>query len=53
MEFTKKKQPISDSKLKMVLSCCALPDTNKLLPEPLYEFMKMMDLFKKRYQTKV
>jgi len=52
-EFTSKNMPISDGKLKMVLNCCAVPDPNKSLKEPLFDFSKMMDLFKKRYQPKV
>ena len=47
------KKGVSDAKLKQVLSVGSIPDHTRSLQEPLYAYMKIMDLFKERYKPVV
>ena len=52
-EFTKKGQSVSDAKLKVVLAPGQIPDPKKEVPEPRYDYAKILELFKKRYKPVV
>ena len=42
---------LSDEKLHFVFSPGQVPDPAKSMEEPLYDFIKILDLFKERYKT--
>lgn len=44
---------IGDEKVKQVLSVGLVPDPGRQLITPLYDFMKILDLFKARYKPVV
>ena len=54
-EFTKVKNgpKLSDEKIKLVMQPGLLPDPTKERTEALYDFMKVLDLFKKRHKSYV
>ncbi len=41
---------MSDPKLKLVLSVGLVPDLKKEMIEPLYDYMKILNLFKDKYK---
>jgi len=47
------KLSLSDEKLKFVLSIGLIPDHTKSMTEQLYDFVKILEVFKERYKTKV
>lgn len=51
--YSKFPKGVPDAKLKQVLSVGKIPDHNASGAEPLYAFMKIMDLFKERYKPVV
>jgi hypothetical protein len=42
---------LSDEKLRMVLSAGQVSDHTRTMTEPLYDFVKLLDLFKERYKN--
>jgi hypothetical protein len=48
--FTRKGYNVSDPKLKLVLSVGLVPDLKKEMIEPLYDYMKILNLFKDKYK---
>lgn len=50
-EFKSKKLPIpSDTKLRHVLKVGQVQDFKNVWPEPMFDFMKIITLFKERYK---
>ena len=49
-QFTSKGYKVSDPKLKIVLNVGLVPDLKKEMKEPLYDYMKILSLFKEKYK---